>query len=109
MKGAPAPHHYSYRHYEKASTASTFDDRRFGGPIGNLVAGTQAQVLANFIGRINERRILDVGTGTGRAQRLTPPKRFSPSLARRPRPRASACSFNAATHTPSSFAIAALM
>jgi ubiquinone/menaquinone biosynthesis C-methylase UbiE len=70
VKGAPAPDHYSYRHYEKAATASTFDDRRFGGPIGNLVSGTQAQVLASFIGRIDERRILDVGTGTGRAARL---------------------------------------
>ena len=50
--------------------AKTFDDRRFGGPIGDLVAGTQARVLANFIGRINDRKILDVGTGTGRAALL---------------------------------------
>ena len=70
MSGAPAPDHYSYTHYEKASTASNFDDRRFGGPIGTLVAAEQARVLANFIGRIQGRHILDVGTGTGRAARL---------------------------------------
>lgn len=70
MNRAPAPDHYSYTHYEKASTASGFDDLRFSGPIGELVAGTQARVLANFIGRIPDRRILDVGTGTGRAARL---------------------------------------
>jgi len=69
VSGAPAPDHYSYTHYEKASTAATFDDRRFGGPIGGIVAEEQARVLANFIGRIQDRRILDVGTGTGRAAR----------------------------------------
>jgi ubiquinone/menaquinone biosynthesis C-methylase UbiE len=70
VSGTPAPDHYSYKHYEKPSTASTFEDRRFGGPIGDMVASTQARVLANFIGRIQRRRILDVGTGTGRAARL---------------------------------------
>ena len=62
--------HYSYSAYADPKMARTFDDRRFGGPIGELVAGTQARVLANFIGRINERPILDVGTGTGRAALL---------------------------------------
>jgi ubiquinone/menaquinone biosynthesis C-methylase UbiE len=62
-----APDHYSYTHYADPATARTFDDRRFGGPIGDLVAATQARVLANFIGRIQQRDILDVGTGTGRA------------------------------------------
>ena len=62
--------HYSYSAYADPAMARTFDDRRFGGPIGELVAGTQARVLANFIGRINERSILDVGTGTGRAALL---------------------------------------
>jgi ubiquinone/menaquinone biosynthesis C-methylase UbiE len=47
--------------------ARTFEDRRFGGPIGELVASTQARVLANMIGRIKDRSVLDVGTGTGRA------------------------------------------
>lgn len=67
MTSAPAPDHYSYSHYADPATARTFDDRRFGGPIGDLVAATQAQVLADFIGRIQQRDILDVGTGTGRA------------------------------------------
>jgi ubiquinone/menaquinone biosynthesis C-methylase UbiE len=68
--GGPASDHYSYRHYADPATATSFDDRRFGGPIGDLVAGSQARVLANFIGRIQDRHILDVGTGTGRAALL---------------------------------------
>jgi SAM-dependent methyltransferase len=59
--------HYSYSAYADPAMARSFDDRRFGGPIGDLVAGTQARVLANMIGRIQGRTILDVGTGTGRA------------------------------------------
>ena len=62
--------HYSYTAYADPVMASTFDDRRFGGPIGELVAGTQARVLSNFIGRVQGRTILDVGTGTGRAALL---------------------------------------
>jgi len=67
------PHHedhYSYAHYAKSSTARTFDERRFGGPIGNLIASSQAKTLSDFVGRIQHRRILDVGTGTGRAALL---------------------------------------
>jgi len=59
--------HYSYSAYANPKMARTFDERRFGGPIGELVAGTQARVLANMVGRIKDRDILDVGTGTGRA------------------------------------------
>ena len=59
--------HYSYAAYADPKMARTFDDRRFGGPIGELVAGTQARVVANMVGRIKDRHILDVGTGTGRA------------------------------------------
>ena len=62
--------HYSYTTYADPETARTFDARRFGGPIGNLVASTQARVLANLIGTIRDRVILDVGTGTGRAALL---------------------------------------
>jgi ubiquinone/menaquinone biosynthesis C-methylase UbiE len=58
--------HYSYSMYADPQMARTFDQRRFGGPIGDLVARTQARVLANMVGRIQERSILDVGTGTGR-------------------------------------------
>ena len=62
--------HYSYTLYADPETARTFDDRRFGGPIGALVATSQAKVLVDFIGRIQGRTILDVGTGTGRAALL---------------------------------------
>jgi SAM-dependent methyltransferase len=62
--------HYSYAAYADPSMAQSFDDRRFGGPIGALVAETQAQVLASMTGRIHDRTVLDVGTGTGRAARL---------------------------------------
>jgi 2-polyprenyl-3-methyl-5-hydroxy-6-metoxy-1,4-benzoquinol methylase len=62
--------HYSYTLYSDPTTARTFDDRRFGGPIGDLIATTQASVLADFIGTIPHRTVLDVGTGTGRAALL---------------------------------------
>jgi 2-polyprenyl-3-methyl-5-hydroxy-6-metoxy-1,4-benzoquinol methylase len=62
--------HYSYTLYNDPNTARTFDDRRFGGPIGDLIATSQATVLAGFIGVIHNRTILDVGTGTGRAALL---------------------------------------
>src|SRR5919201_5801665 len=62
--------HYSYAHYADPATARTFDEKRFGGPIGSIVASTQAKTLADFVGRIQHRRILDVGTGTGRAALL---------------------------------------
>ncbi len=58
--------HYSYSAYADPVMARTFDERRFGGPIGELVAKSQARVLANMVGRINDRDMLDVGTGTGR-------------------------------------------
>ncbi len=70
MSRRPSDDHYSYTVYADPGTARTFDDRRFGGPIGALVAGTQARVLTNMVGRIHERPILDVGTGTGRAALL---------------------------------------
>jgi len=46
--------------------ARAFEGRRFSGPIGQMVAAEQKRVLANMIGRIHERTILDVGTGFGR-------------------------------------------
>ncbi len=42
--GVMSPDHYSYTVYADPQTARTFDDRRFGGPIGELVAETQAAV-----------------------------------------------------------------
>jgi ubiquinone/menaquinone biosynthesis C-methylase UbiE len=62
--------HYSYSVYADPETARTFDERRFGGPIGEMVAAEQGRVLANLVGRIHDRSILDVGTGTGRAALL---------------------------------------
>ncbi|HJZ76784.1 MAG TPA: methyltransferase domain-containing protein [Vicinamibacterales bacterium] len=63
----PSKEHYSYAAYADPAMAQSFDRRRFGGPIGEYVAGTQARVLANMVGRITDRSIVDVGTGTGRA------------------------------------------
>jgi len=62
--------HYSYTVYADPATARTFDERRFGGPIGELVASAQADVLKAFIGPLPGMRVLDVGTGTGRAALL---------------------------------------
>ena len=58
--------HYSYTTYADPDTARTFDEKRFGGPIGGLIANTQAQVLASLVGTIRDRIVLDVGAGTGR-------------------------------------------
>lgn len=62
--------HYSYTVYADPWIAESFDERRFGGPIGELLAATQAQVLTNMAGPIKDRTLLDVGTGTGRAALL---------------------------------------
>jgi ubiquinone/menaquinone biosynthesis C-methylase UbiE len=59
--------HYSYAAYADPAMARSFESRRFGGPIGEYVASSQARVLANMVGRIQDRSILDVGTGAGRA------------------------------------------
>jgi SAM-dependent methyltransferase len=68
--GQPAHDHYSYDFYADPAMARSFEERRFGGPIGQMVAAEQARVLANMIGRIQDRTVLDVGTGTGRAALL---------------------------------------
>jgi 2-polyprenyl-3-methyl-5-hydroxy-6-metoxy-1,4-benzoquinol methylase len=66
--GASAPQdHYSYRVYADPAMADTFEQVRFGGPIGALLAETQERVLVDFVGPIAGRAVLDVGTGTGRA------------------------------------------
>jgi SAM-dependent methyltransferase len=56
--------------YADPAMARSFEDRRFGGPIGELLATTQARVLANMVGRIAGRPVIDVGTGAGRAALL---------------------------------------
>jgi ubiquinone/menaquinone biosynthesis C-methylase UbiE len=62
--------HYSYAVYADPDTARSFDSRRFGGPIGALVASKEAAVLERFAGDLRGRSLLDVGTGTGRAALL---------------------------------------
>jgi ubiquinone/menaquinone biosynthesis C-methylase UbiE len=62
--------HYSYTFYADPGNASRFDQSRFGGPIGDLVALEQAAVLTRFAGVTAPQAILDVGTGTGRAALL---------------------------------------
>ncbi|MFB3853697.1 MAG: class I SAM-dependent methyltransferase [Vicinamibacterales bacterium] len=59
--------HYSYSIYADPETAARFDERRFGGPIGSLLAETQERVLMEFLEPFRTGRLLDVGTGTGRA------------------------------------------
>jgi SAM-dependent methyltransferase len=59
--------HYSYAVYADCSMAEGFDEQRFGGPIGAIVARTQETAIAGFLDPIAGRTILDVGTGTGRA------------------------------------------
>lgn len=63
----PSPAHYSYRVYADPSMADRFDAMRFSGPIGSLLADSQAEVLAEFVGDVTGRPVVDVGTGTGRA------------------------------------------
>lgn len=62
-----AREHYSYKVYADREMADRFDDLRFSGPIGRLIAGAQEQQLARFLAPHQGRTILDVGTGTGRA------------------------------------------
>lgn len=59
--------HYSYSVYADAAMAERFDALRFSGPIGRLVADTQEEAIRSFLAPVEGRRILDVGTGTGRA------------------------------------------
>jgi ubiquinone/menaquinone biosynthesis C-methylase UbiE len=59
--------HYSYEHYRSQSVAEGFDALRFGGPIGQLIRDTQDRVMNAAIAPVAGRRVLDVGTGTGRA------------------------------------------
>jgi ubiquinone/menaquinone biosynthesis C-methylase UbiE len=59
--------HYSYRLYADPSMADRFDAMRFSGPIGTLLAESQDAVIASFLGPLEGRTVLDVGTGTGRA------------------------------------------
>ena len=59
--------HYSYSAYADPAMASSFDAKRFGGPIGQILLDDQERVLAEFLGDVSGRRVLDMATGTGRA------------------------------------------
>lgn len=61
------PEHYSYAVYADPAMAESFDALRFSGPIGRMLAESQERVIAGFLAPLAQRRILDVGTGTGRA------------------------------------------
>jgi ubiquinone/menaquinone biosynthesis C-methylase UbiE len=62
-----APDHYSYTVYADPAMADRFEQVRFGGPIGGLLAESQERVLGEFAAPLAGREVLDVGTGTGRA------------------------------------------
>jgi SAM-dependent methyltransferase len=66
VSDAPRAGHYSYSVYADPAMAEAFDQLRFSGPIGRLVADTQEQVIADFLAPVAGRSVLDVGTGTGR-------------------------------------------
>ena len=59
--------HYSYSVYADPAMAEAFDDLRFSGPIGQMLAAEQERVIASFLSPLEGQLILDAGTGTGRA------------------------------------------
>ncbi len=67
MSPSPDRSHYGYSIYADPNTAQGFDQSRFGGEIGQLVATAQEHVLADFLGDLHNSNALDVGCGTGRA------------------------------------------
>ena len=66
------PDHYSYAIYADPAMADSFDRARFGGPVGELLAETQARILTEFCGPLDGRDAIDVGTGTA-ARRWSSP------------------------------------
>jgi ubiquinone/menaquinone biosynthesis C-methylase UbiE len=58
--------HYSYRLYSDPEMARTFEDRRFGDPIGQIVAAREAETFLQMTEPAAGRTVLDVGTGTAR-------------------------------------------
>jgi SAM-dependent methyltransferase len=66
-RGPVSQNHYSYSVYADTAMADRFNAVRFGGPIGALLAESQERVLLDYIGPLEARTVIDVGTGTGRA------------------------------------------
>ena len=66
VKAGDDKSHYSYELYADPRMAEAFDGMRFSGPVGQLIAEQQAQVIAAFLDPLAGQQILDVGTGTGR-------------------------------------------
>ncbi|HKW03134.1 MAG TPA: methyltransferase domain-containing protein [Vicinamibacterales bacterium] len=62
-----SPEHYSYKHYADPNVAEGFDELRFGGPIGRYLLESQQSILLDALAPIAGKRVIDVGTGTGRA------------------------------------------
>ena len=59
--------HYSYAAYADPAMAATFDARRFGGVIGQILLDDQQRIIDAFLPDVAGREVLDIGTGTGRA------------------------------------------
>jgi ubiquinone/menaquinone biosynthesis C-methylase UbiE len=58
--------HYSYSVYAERETARRFEQERFGGAIGGYMRRRQEKQLADWLGDVRGKMILDVGAGTGR-------------------------------------------
>jgi SAM-dependent methyltransferase len=61
-----AKNHYSYRVYADPETAQTFDQKRFGSPIGEFIKETQERIVFSTLPDVSGWRVIDVGAGTGR-------------------------------------------
>lgn len=59
--------HYGYAHYADDAVAQSFDVLRFSGPVGRYLLESQERLLVAAMAPAGGRRILDVGSGTGRA------------------------------------------
>src|SRR4026207_1885771 len=63
---ASAKDHYSYRVYADPKTAQTFDQERFGSPVGEFIKQAQEQVVFSSLPDVSSWNVIDVGAGTGR-------------------------------------------
>jgi ubiquinone/menaquinone biosynthesis C-methylase UbiE len=61
-----AKDHYSYRVYGDPETARTFDQQRFGGPIGEYIRQAQESAVFSALPDVSGWSVIDVGAGTGR-------------------------------------------